>query len=386
MRPAIATLGVLVLGYGALGCGALRPGRFLEGSFEHEHLEYRIEGTSMGDFLAGWTLLNFQPGPDGSPGPSRVGPDWVYRPEVDLDGNGVVQAADPQPIYDLYFHSRRDGGVIWVRTLPLPPSRSETELRVLGTLFVNAVGQAGLERAAFDDAATLASADRAFATREIDTADRQVDGRPALQVDLEVVSAEELAHGQDARWHRARVVLVRTELPWSPWGGGGWSTRTTLWPVIMVVGYANLPDDFPAGLGSHEELLQRIRFRTPRTARMREGVLTCLEDRDGVRFITVRGASGVRVVASDAASELQRECVERAVGNAGYDVETGWRGFAVLEGGGAPAAVGGGDVGGEVEVDPETGEPVPATPASTEDLPEPELPPHTEIDPEAGAH
>lgn len=324
-QPA-AWLALSVVAGGLCGCGGgLRSGRLDPSGFVHQHYEYGIAPLADGSLLGSWQVQNFQPEGGRRFGVSKVGPDWIYRPLVDLDGNGTPEEAAEEPIFDLFLQNPSDAGEIWVRTLPLGSVRARTDLRVLARMYADAIAGAGL-RAIRVSPDHVEVVERRFATRQIGARRGLIDGREAYEMTIEVANVDQLELDRTARWVRARILIIRTQLAWHPWAGTPRRLEPHL-PVFMVVGYSNLPEDFDGGLSDFASLVSRIRFQTSLTLATPEAVLGCVR-RPVVRF-TVHYNAGGGVYEAVGLSPEERSCIgEHRLSVAGGFGR--WRSFAYL--------------------------------------------------------
>lgn len=109
-----------------------------------------------------------------------------------------------------------------------------------------------------------------------------VYGHEAYTAIVEIANIDQLKLSPDSRWHRAELVLIRTHYLWQPVG-----LTKRYYPVFMMAGYSNLPEDFDSGRSEFYDFLKRIKLSTyPALTKEEEAlVLKCTPGSDVVRLI-----------------------------------------------------------------------------------------------------
>lgn len=209
----------------------------------------------------GWRLDNYKPFEDPSAARAASGARWAVALEpkegqtislaIDWDDDGRVDQHVDVPIFDLKFAHARTAGIIWLRTLPVSGHLREKELRILVQDYIDAVSGMGLTDVQIGPEKRVVQ--QRFTTRTVSTEAVTISGHEAFAATFEVANVDQLKLAPDARWERARVVLVRT-----PFGFYDRSRSAPPLPVLMAIGYANLPSDFDKQLPDFERFLTQI--------------------------------------------------------------------------------------------------------------------------------
>ncbi|MEM9189847.1 MAG: hypothetical protein AAGF12_11765 [Myxococcota bacterium] len=246
-------------------------GAFRADGFYHSEYAYRVPyapGNGQALISSDWQLDNFDTPiyrPDPSP---KRSDDYFHTLAIDDDGDGVADVQRRVPLYDLRWIHRRHDATMWVRTFPLSRVHADRELRTLVQAYVDQVAGAGYVRVELGPNLTAVLEDRRYATRIVDMVHLPVADRDAFGVTFDVARVEQLQMQQSARSERVRIVLLRT--------GETWSSGNQEHPVLMLLGYANLPQDFDQDLPGFVQLLNQVDFSEPPTpyARARVAVPT----------------------------------------------------------------------------------------------------------------
>jgi len=124
--------------------------------------------------------------------------------------------------------------------------------------YVDAVSGSGL--AAADVGGGIAiGVERRFATRIIDSQRISVHGLEAYSATVEVANVDQLSLSPSSRWERTRIVLIRTPFRYHPDTLAARNRRVEF-PVLMLVGYSNLPEDFDRGVPAFVRFVNAIAF------------------------------------------------------------------------------------------------------------------------------
>ena len=245
-----------------------RGGTFDRAGYRHPHLDYQISALTEERILdSEWVLDNYR---DDSF--LRNGPEDTVHRRYDTNGDGRLEDVGVQPLDDLRFRSRRDAGVIWVRTLPLPERLATTELRVLMQLVVEGIAETGSVAASVEPLGTAVTT-RTHSATMLDSQVLAVDGREAFAATIEVADNAQLVLDPTARTRRIRLVLLRTDFN-VPVLGESRSSRGVA-RGLMMLGYSNLPVDFDRSLGHFAALVERVEFDTPAARTIASRFLAC---------------------------------------------------------------------------------------------------------------
>lgn len=237
----------------ASGCGG-PPATFRATAFHASGDHYRIRYLASGqrEVLSHvWRLANYQLE---SP---RRGATFQRFEQIDTDGDGRPDARGLMPRDDLRFEHRRDGTLLFLRTLPMPADVGERALDVLADELVQAVGShTELE---FDATGHAARA-RVVGTRVYSEGPVRVGGETGWMVTFDVVSLEQTVVDSAHVGARSTIVLLRPEsLRWRPERRADASGRAPLLVVIAMTGRADLHD---AHFDEYASLLSRLDFRS----------------------------------------------------------------------------------------------------------------------------
>jgi hypothetical protein len=240
-----------------------------DGTFHHVNYDYSVVTQGgTGELMSGdWRLDNYAPAASGTAGlgePKVTGP-YVAEVGLDGDGDGEFEGRVTLPTFDLLFKHRRDDGRIFLSTFPISQHASERELSVMLRDFVESAAASGEITHNYNGSSSRAEAP--MASRILASRPTRVHGFPAHEVVFEVANVQQLELSPSARWERGHVVLVRAEMVFGqrqlypavrvPDLGRGVG-QESFYPVLMVVGYANHPDEFDAHHDEFRDFLSRI--------------------------------------------------------------------------------------------------------------------------------
>lgn len=237
----------------ASGCGG-PPSTFRATAFHADGDHYRIRYLASGhrEVLSHvWRLANYQLE---SP---RRGAAFERFERIDTDGDGRPETGGLMRRDDLRFEHRRDGTLLFVRTLPMPEDVGERALDVLADELVQAVGShTELE---FDSRGQSARA-RVVGTRVYSEGPVRVGGETGWMVTFDVVSLEQAVVDRAHVGARSTFVLLRPQaLRWRPERRADASGRAPLLVVVAMTGRADLHD---AHFNEYASLLSRLDFRS----------------------------------------------------------------------------------------------------------------------------
>ncbi|MEZ4223085.1 MAG: hypothetical protein R3B13_19235 [Polyangiaceae bacterium] len=252
MRGAVG-LGVL------LGCLALatscRPtvGTFDASAYVHPNYAYQVrysDAASQSLMPEGWELDNlykrrrkFE---------SKKGADYVARLFLDANRDGQSDDLGEFPIFDLRFVHKKHSGVIWLRTVPLPLSEGERELRGLLANIVEGISGGGSRVVQLEGELWSTNRQSRYAAKAVESTGASVAGLPAHQVVVDVSNVDTLKVDPKNVEMRITLVAAHTAFRFEP---SGYHAE---FPVLLLAGYANAPTDFDAGVRDFQELLSRI--------------------------------------------------------------------------------------------------------------------------------
>lgn len=189
--------------------------------------------------------------------------DATYRLDVNNDGR-----ADEfrEHAYVLKLRHRRNVGVLWSSVVPLPRSMQQTELRVLARLLVDAASRDTVSLSVVER--TLEVSTRRLATRMLDEGPVAVRGYEGYRVLFEVADVDQESLTPNASWERREVVLVRPGFVWLAY-------RQVPAPGLLLIGHANLPDDFASTQPDFERFVAAFEFREAELEGSRRALAAC---------------------------------------------------------------------------------------------------------------
>jgi hypothetical protein len=229
----------------AVGCAPRTAAQFTNTGYQNPTYAYSV-GYAEGAMVLpqGWVLDNFFSGPQGLVARKDAG--YVTAVHLDRNGDRVPDGVLRIPAYDLRFVHGAHPGVIWLRTFPYSYHLHEKPLEQLVRDYVVYMSATGVEGAIIDD--------RAPGPPQVGvTVDAQaswmVAGHPAEVLDIR----ETPTTGGVPR--RARVVVAR---PGFMYQFTNQRRETVLYPVLMVAGYSNSPEQFEVGAADFEAFLGQV--------------------------------------------------------------------------------------------------------------------------------
>ena len=249
------------------GC-ATRQGRLTDlGTYESiagsgGAVQYRVAADGGRVLSERWLLDNFFTDPGGKL-TAKDTPDYMTRFDLDLDGDGHSEVTKAAPLYDLrYKHKQRDA-VIWLRTFPVSADLGEKDLRVLVQRYVDEGAGAGYEAVRRDEKRSIL-VERRFAAEIIEHGDASIAWMDAHWAVVDVANVDQIALSPGRRTTRVKLVLIRAPFRYLVDRG---AREPASLPVVMLAGYANLPEDFATDLPAFETFITRIEFPGGKYAR-----------------------------------------------------------------------------------------------------------------------
>lgn len=192
-----------------------------------------------------WKLDNYYEGTFGYK-PKSVG-NYVVTYKLDRDGDGDFEHSAEELTYDLRFKHLVHDGVIFLRTIPLSQDLKHKKLAVLMDGMVEEMAGAGYEVVQSNEQ-TSVLVEKRYAAAVVEEGEAQLGGLPAHAAILDVANLDQIKVDPNARSGRVQLVLVHTPFEYG----------SHAFPVLLVAGYANQPEDFLAGLPEFHDLLSRV--------------------------------------------------------------------------------------------------------------------------------
>lgn len=238
MKSLVSAVAAGVLAVGLLACGPPATVAFDGYGYKHQKYGYRLLNQSGDKLLPPeWQLDNLYWTPAKKLEQKHT-PDYLATFSFDMNGDGATDRDERGFLYDLRFkHTKRDA-TIWVRTLPISTDLREKDLRVLVQRYVDEVSGAGFEAVQLGPNSIIIREKR-YAASVISRGSFTVAKQEAFETTFDVANVDEVAVSPNARKTRVRIALVRT-----PFTYPKKQLDKVEFPVLMLVGYANLPEDF----------------------------------------------------------------------------------------------------------------------------------------------
>ena len=242
------------------GQGALSPTGYAPYDCGYEVKFANREQRSL--MAADWRLDNFRGNADGFR--PKLGSDYEAELFLDVDDDGKTNSLGVLPIYDLRFDHRRNAGVIWISSVPLDSGNKEKELRVLADSLVERFSGGGNVMVQIQGYDRATNTDRRYAAKLQRRAEGTVAGKPAHSVTVDVSNVDRLKVDPTNVEARITLVLVRTGASRS-YGG-----FTLPFPLLLLAGYANAPEDYADGESDFASLMSRVSINGQTGFQMKE--------------------------------------------------------------------------------------------------------------------
>lgn len=236
---------VVLLALGGAAC-VKKQGSFDAKGYTNHLYDYNVRNGGAGEVMSdAWLLDNYY----GEDRKAKRTPDYVTEYQLDTTGNGKTDVTPEELRYDLRYENRFDSGVIWLRTLPLSTTRRDTEPRVLMREYVDALAGSGFTAVTLTPGQLFIESEHLTA-RVLDAQENRVGNAPAFEAIIEVADVDALQLDPNARKKLAKLVVIRPNFVYSK--------GRVDFPVLMVAGYVNFPEDFSRSLPDFDSLLARI--------------------------------------------------------------------------------------------------------------------------------
>ena len=233
----------------SIGCGVAARGTFGPDGFSQTVHGYRVNAEAGRVLPPEWQIDNYYGAPDDLT--PKSAPEYMIRYDIDCQGDGLYERSEEQLEYDLrYTHGQRDA-LIWLRTFPISWRLAQKDLRVLAQAYLDEVAGAGYESVRLRSGQDFVIEKR-YAAELLDKADAALAGLPAYEITFDVANIDQIRLTPRARKRRVRVILARTNFEYDPQEG------CSGLPVLLLAGYANLPEDFARDLPDFVSFLERI--------------------------------------------------------------------------------------------------------------------------------
>jgi hypothetical protein len=231
-----------------LGC-ATGNGAFRADGFHHDDYPYTVHYADRAgrQILPNWRIDNYVVDDEGKPGQAKTTTDYEGEQKIDLNGDG-----DPEKptvyYYDLRLLNRRNSGVIWLQTVPLPADHAERDLAVMVRDYATALAGTGFYATFANDKAEVRA--KTYATKIVASKPGKMGPFDSYDATIELANVDQLKLDPAQRSAILRVVFVRTDYVRE------WTMPTEAkTAVVLRAGYWATPEDFAAGLPDFERFL-----------------------------------------------------------------------------------------------------------------------------------
>jgi hypothetical protein len=251
LRGAIALLGASAAAMMIGGCGPGAKGALTPAGYESESPKYSVVKAGQTFLGDDWVLDNYTTSESGRMRPKSEG---IYRTtfSFDLDGDGKLDNGHDALTYDLRFQHKKHEAFIWLRSVPLASELKDKDLRVLMKDYVDEIAGAGYE--AVQLSGSHAVVEKRYAAEVVDQSPARLADREAFLATMDVANIDQIKLTPSTRRVRVELVFVRP--------GTDYELRSAnfveSFPSLLMVGYANLPDDFAADEPAFRAFLAEI--------------------------------------------------------------------------------------------------------------------------------
>ena len=236
----------LTLALGVSACGPRGGGVISPEGFKHSEHAYEVTAAASGQLMSDqWKLDNYYEGTFGYK--PKSAPRYVVTYQLDRDGDGEYERNAQELMYDLRFKHLVHDGVIYLRTIPISEDLKHKKLTVLLDGFVEEMAGAGYEVVQFNEETSVV-VEKRYAAVVIEEGEAQLGGLPAHAAILDIANLDQIKVDPLARSGRVQLILLHTPFEYGSRG----------FPVLLLAGYVNQPEDFQAGLPEFHELLSRV--------------------------------------------------------------------------------------------------------------------------------
>lgn len=251
MNALLLAIAVLLL---AVGCAPSMKGAFDKGGYTSSY-GYSIPYLERTQVLLprGWVLDNFiKVKGDLQPKNSDF---YISTHFLDDDNDGDADRDLSNYTYALRYEHQIRSGAIWLREIPIPGHQRHKDLRILMQQYVGQMVGANYELVTFGNVAVIDV--QRFAATIVQQGPLMVAGRPGFYAIVDISNVDQASVSRGAPSRRIEVVMLRSpkDEEVALHGGQG---KTRRYPVLLVAGYSNLPEDFDPDQDAFHELLSKI--------------------------------------------------------------------------------------------------------------------------------
>ncbi len=234
---------------------------FTKQGFKHETYPYKVfslDGKVAGSLLSSnWKLDNFYFNGRVNKLVPKKGTDYEINYEFDTDNDGKTDFVQLGNLYDIRLKHRKSAGVIWLRTIPIQDDDFGTDLRVIAKEYVNAMAEAGYEVKKFGSGIVIK--ENKYVAKVNNSAKAKLAKLDAFESTIDVSNVDQIKVTPDKAQKRVSLVFVRTKFRYK--SGSSSPRHYATFPVLMLIGYSNFPEDFEAQKKDFEIFLKQIEIQ-----------------------------------------------------------------------------------------------------------------------------
>jgi hypothetical protein len=243
----------------AIACHPAPAGSLTPAGYQHDTFKYKISKPLPGFLGDDWKLDNYYKDEDGSYAPKHDGM-YLTTYHFDVDDDGKVDYHEKALTYDLRLQNKKHEAFIWLRTVPISNELKDKELRVLLKDYVDGIAGAGYEAVQFTGDPQQRVVEKRFAAEIVEQGNGTLAGQDAYVVKMDVANIDQLKVSPNSRRTRVELVFARTGFEYRYDVGA----KPYKFPVLMMAGYANFPDDFATDEAAFQKFLGEIEIRGKR--------------------------------------------------------------------------------------------------------------------------
>ncbi len=235
-----------------VGCGPKPSGSITPAGYQNAKYKYSVSTLPGGGLMGNeWKLDNFYV--KRKELIEKDAKDYIVTLELDNDGDGEFETKAKQHTYDLRFENLVHDGVIFLRTIPISNDLGQKKLSVLMHDYVEAIAGGGYEVVQLNPQDRI-MIEKRYAAAVESQGPGQLAGLPAHVATLSVANTEQLKVDPNARKQRVQLVLLHTRFAYT----SKIKAKEVKFPVLLLAGYANQPEDFDAGVAEFHAFLSRV--------------------------------------------------------------------------------------------------------------------------------
>ena len=246
---------VCAVALGLAACGPVTRGAFGAGGYTTGYgYDVAYQAGTQQVLPPGWNLDNFRV--DAGKQVLKTGRPYVTTYNFDNDDDGHTDERLKTYIYALRYEHTVHSGTIWLRNIPVAAKLRTKDLRVLMQDYIDEISAATYETEQFArPGVPLVVVERRQAAAIIEQGPAMVAGRPAYAATIDIANVDQLRMTPGVRARRVQLVLTRAPEDEKIEHDG---KPTYRYPVIVLAGYSNMPEDFSTGLADFHGFLKRL--------------------------------------------------------------------------------------------------------------------------------